>query len=91
MVVPVMMISNVILSGLGLHALEIALSVVPEMVIGMCDIGRSLGIKSAVALYLVGVGAGVAVEHITVMYPDMVVLLLQSYVIAFGAVAVHEA
>ena len=52
-VVPVVMIGHIVGLLLGLHALEVALAVVPEMVIGMCDIGGGLGVQSAVALYLV--------------------------------------
>ena len=91
MVVPVVMIGHIVGLLLGLHALEVALAVVPEMVIGVCDISGGLGVQSAVALYLVCVRASVAIEEITVMHPDMVVALLQAAVIALAAVAVHKA
>ena len=70
---PVMVVCDVVLCRLALHTLEIALSVIPEVVVGVSDVCGSLCIESAVALSLVSIGACVAVEEIAVMYPDMVV------------------
>ena len=61
------------------------------MVVGVCDIGGSLGVQCTVALDLVGIRTGIAIEEIAVVHPDMIVALLQAAVIALTAVAVHKA
>ena len=57
----------------------------------MSDISGGLGIKSSVALCLIGVRACVTIEEIAVVDPDVVVVLLESAVVALTAVAVHKA
>ena len=91
MVIPVVVVGDVIAFGFGLHALQVALAVIPEVVVRVGNISGFFGIQCTVALYLVGIRTGIAIEEIAVMYPDVVVALLQTAVIAFGAVAVHEA
>ena len=91
MIVPVVVVSDIVGFGFGLHALQVALAVIPEVVVRVGDISGLFGIQCTIALYLVGIRTGIAIEEIAVMYPDVVVALLQTAIIAFGAVAVHEA
>ena len=90
-VIPVVVVSDIVGFGFGLHALQVALAVIPEVVVRVGDISGLFGIQCTIALYLVGIRTGIAIEKVAVMYPDMVVALLQTAIIAFGAVAVHEA
>ncbi|EGC01534.1 hypothetical protein CUS_5751 [Ruminococcus albus 8] len=89
-VIPVVMVCDIVIGSFRLHTLQVALSGIPEVVVRMCDVGGSLGIQCAVALSLVSIGTCIAVEHIAVVYPNVVILLLQTNVIALRAVAVHE-
>ena len=91
MVIPVVVVGDAVLGRFGLHALQIALAVIPEVVVAVGDEARGFGIECAVALCLIGIGACVAVEQVAVVHPDMVIVLLQTDIIAFAAVAVHEA
>ena len=61
------------------------------MVVAERDVGRLLTVESAVALHLVGIGARIAVEEVAVVHPDVLVVLLQTHVVAFPAVHVHDA
>ena len=54
-IVPVVVIGHIVGFLFCLHALQVALSVVPEVVVGMCYIGGSLGVQCTVALGLIGI------------------------------------
>ena len=82
MVIPVVVICYIVARSLVLHTLKVALTVVPEVVEGVSYVRRLLCIESAVALSLVSIRACIAVEEIAVVYPDVVVALLESAVIA---------
>ena len=88
-VIPGVVVGDIVAGGLALHALEVTLAVVPEVVVGVGNIGRGLGVQRAVALDLVGVGAGVAIEEVAVVDPAVVVALLQADVVALAGVTVH--
>ena len=91
MVIPVVVIGDIILCRFRFHALQIALSAIPEMVKGVRDIAGGLGIQCAVALCLVRIGTGIAVKHVTVMHPDVVIACREADIIALGGIAVHKA
>ena len=91
MIVPVVVIGDIVGFGFGLHALQVALAVIPEVVVRVGNISGFFGIQCTIALYLIPIFTSIAIEKVAVMYPDMVVALLQTAVIAFRAVAVHEA
>ena len=83
MVIPVVVVSDVVARSFVLHALKIAFTVIPEVIVGVGNVGGLFSIKGTVALFLVSVASCVAVEEIAVMYPDVVVALLETAVVAF--------
>ena len=91
MIVPIVVIGDIVGFGFIFHTLQVALAVIPEVVVRVGDISRLFGIQCTITLYLIPLFTSIAIEEVAVMYPDMVVALLQAAVIAFRAVAVHEA
>ena len=61
------------------------------MVEGVGDIGAGLGVQRAIALGLVAIAAGVAVEEVVVVDPDVAIGLLEADVVALTGVVVHKA
>ena len=55
MIVPVVVIGDVVGFFFALHTLEIALAVVPEVVVGVGDIGGGFGIQRTVSIGLVSI------------------------------------
>ena len=92
MVVPVVVVGDIqVLRSIFAQAQQVALTRIPEVVVGKSHVGRLFAVQGAVALGLVGGAAGLAVEEVAVVHPDVVVVLLQADVVALVAVAVHRA
>ena len=89
MVIPVVVVGNVVYGSITV-AVEMNLTCIPEVVVGVSYVLRLLGIKRAVTLCLVGVSACITVEEVTVMHPDMVITLLETDVVTLRAIAVHK-
>ena len=60
------------------------------MIVGNCNVGGLFAVESTVAFSLVGIATGVAIKQIAVVHPDMIVILLQAYVITLLTVTVHQ-
>ena len=61
------------------------------MVVTERDVRRFFAVQSAIALDLVFVAAGMAVEKIAIVHPDVLVVLLEADVVAFVGIHVHDA
>ena len=92
MVVPVVVIRDVKPVGRAFGKPEqIGLAVVPEMIVAERDVRRFFAVQGAVTLDLVLVAAGMAVEKVAVVHPDVLVVLLEADVVAFVGIHVHDA
>ena len=92
MVVPVVVISDIIAFGRTFGKTEqVRLAVIPEVVIAEGDIGGLLAVQRTVALHLVGIGTRIAIEEVVVVNPDILVVLLQTNIVALVAIHVHDA
>ena len=87
---PIMVIGEVVLLCLTAVAEQTALSCVPKMVVGVSNISGLLGIKSAIALILVSIRACHTVEDVTVVNPNVIVILLKANAVALITVTVHK-
>ena len=75
---PVMMEGHPAVGRLALHAAQTGLATVNEMVVRDGDVCRlSLDVHRAVALSLVGIAAGIAIEEVHVVNPDIAVVGIQ--------------
>ena len=88
-VIPVVVVGYVVDNCIAV-SMEMNLTAIPEMVIRMSYVLRFLGVKLTVALCLVGIAACVTIEEVTVVNPDVIVVLLETEVIALRAVTVHN-
>ena len=75
MVEPVVVVGNPVGARLALHTAERCLATVPQVVVADSDIARvSLDVDGSIALFLVGVAAGLSVEHVKVVHPDVLIV-----------------
>ena len=61
------------------------------MVVAERDERRFFAVQSTVALDLVLIAAGLAVEKVAVVHPNVLVILLEADVVAFVGIDVHDA
>ena len=75
MVKPVVVVGNPVGTRLALHTAQRGFSTVPQVVVADSDIARvSLDVDGSIALFLVGVAAGLSVEHVKVVHPDVLIV-----------------
>ena len=92
MVVPVVVIGNIVAFGGAFGKTEqVRLAVIPEVVVAEGDVGGLFAVQGTVSLHLVLVGSRIAVEEIVIVHPYILVILLKSNIVAFGAIHVHNA
>ena len=90
-VVPVVVVGNEVFVGTAFRETqEVTLAVVPEVVVREGNVVRLLTVEGTVALCLVGIRTGIAVEHVAVVNPDVLIVLLQTNIVTLVAAAVHE-
>ena len=79
---PVVVVADVVGAALALHAAERHLARIPEVVVGVGVILRvALQVERAVALGLIGVAAGAAVEEVDVVDPSVEVVAVERYAV----------
>ena len=92
MVVPVVVIRDIEPFGRTLgKAQKVRLAVIPEMVVTERHVGRFFAIQGAIAFGLVLIATGKTVEKVAVVHPDVLVVLLETDVVAFVGTDVHDA
>ena len=75
MVKPVVVVGNPVGTRLALHTAQRGFSTVPQVVVADSDIARvSLDVDGSIALFLVGIAAGLSVEHVKVVHPDVLIV-----------------
>ena len=90
MVVPIVVIGDVQSLGSAFaQAQQIAFARIPKMIVRKGHIGRTLAIQGAIPFGLVGITARMTVKKVAMMDPNILVILLQTDVIPFAAVAIH--
>ena len=89
-VIPVVVICDVIVCTTLRKTEEVTLTIIPEVVVRECHVVRLLAIESTIALYLVGIRTSITIEHIAVVNPYMLIVLLQTYIVTFATITVEE-